>query len=167
MQSIIEEVTNLVKSGVKEVVLVGIEIASYGKDLNNKLNLVDVIEEIKEDMKISNVNLILGNEEKKEIVKYVEKYLKEHNINITKHEIKYVIGDISKVKKYVQKEKLNEGINIRESVKIEDGCNNFCSYCVIPYVRGNIRSRSKEDILSEVDLSDFFRNKLITAFNIE
>lgn len=103
-------------------------------------------EEIKEDIKISNVNLILGNEEKKEVVKYVEKYLKENK----KKEIKYVIGDISKVKQYVQKEKLDKGINIRESVKIEDGCNNFCSYCIIPYLRGRVRSRDMESIIEEV-----------------
>ena len=107
-------------------------------------------EEIKEDIKISNVDLILGNEEKKEVVKYVEKYLKE-NKKSTKKQIKYVIGDISKVKKYVQKEKLNQGINIRESVKIEDGCNNFCSYCIIPYLRGRVRSRNILDIEEEVE----------------
>ena len=104
-------------------------------------------EEIKEDIKISNVNLILGNEEKKEVVKYVEKYLKENN---NKNEIKYVIGDISKVRQYVQKEKLNKGINIRESVKIEDGCNNFCSYCIIPYLRGRVRSRDTDSIIEEI-----------------
>ena len=104
-------------------------------------------EEIKEELKISNVNLILGNEEKKEVVKYVEKYLKEKN---KENEVKYVIGDISKVKQYIQKEKLNKGINIRESVKIEDGCNNFCSYCIIPYLRGRVRSRDIYSIIEEI-----------------
>ena len=47
-------------------------------------------------------------------------------------------------------ETLEKGINIRESIKIEDGCNNFCSYCIIPYLRGRVRSRSLEDIKDEV-----------------
>lgn len=112
-------------------------------------------ESIKEEDSIKNVDLVLGNEEKKEVVKYVEKYLDENNIKfsdskIGNNNVKYVIGDISKVKKYIQKEKLEKGINIRESIKIEDGCNNFCSYCIIPYLRGRVRSRSLEDIKDEV-----------------
>lgn len=112
-------------------------------------------ESIKEEDGIKNVDLVLGNEEKKEVVKYVEKYLEENNIKFSDSKIennkaKYVIGDISKVKKYIQKEKLEKGINIRESIKIEDGCNNFCSYCIIPYLRGRVRSRSLEDIKDEV-----------------
>lgn len=112
-------------------------------------------ESIKEEDGIKNVDLVLGNEEKKEVVKYVEKYLEENNIKFSDSKIennkaKYVIGDISKVKKYIQKEKLEKGINIRESIKIEDGCNNFCSYCIIPYLRGRVRSRSLENIKDEV-----------------
>ena len=112
-------------------------------------------ESIKEENDIKNVDLVLGNEEKKEVVKYVEKYLGENNIKFSESKIennkaKYVIGDIAKVKKYIQKEKLEKGINIRESIKIEDGCNNFCSYCIIPYLRGRVRSRSLDNIKDEV-----------------
>lgn len=106
-------------------------------------------QEIKDNINISNVDLILGNEEKKEIVKYVEEYLNT-NKDSNKNVIKYTIGDISSVKKYVQTENLNKGINIRESVKIEDGCNNFCTYCIIPYLRGRVRSRSLNSIIEEI-----------------
>lgn len=64
--------------------------------------------------------------------------------------VNYVIGDISKKKKYIQEEKLERGINIRESIKIEDGCNNFCSYCIIPFLRGRVRSRNINDIIEEI-----------------
>lgn len=107
-------------------------------------------EEIKDNINILNVDLVLGNEEKKEVVKYVEEYIRECGKNKKTNKVKYVIGDISKKKKYIQEEKLETGINIRESVKIEDGCNNFCTYCIIPYLRGRVRSRDINDILEEV-----------------
>lgn len=129
---------------------------SRAKNMGGIVVLVGCYAEVvKEENNIKNVDLVLGNEEKKEVVKYVEKYLEEKNIKFSDSKIennkaKYVIGDISKVKKYIQKEKLEKGINIRESIKIEDGCNNFCSYCIIPYLRGRVRSRSLEDIKDEV-----------------
>ena len=129
---------------------------SRAKNMGGIVVLVGCYAEVvKEESDIKNVDLVLGNEEKKEVVKYVEKYLEENNIKfsdskIENNKVKYVIGDISKVKKYIQKEKLEKGINIRESIKIEDGCNNFCSYCIIPYLRGRVRSRSLEDIKDEV-----------------
>lgn len=107
-------------------------------------------EEIKDNINILNVDLVLGNEEKKEVVKHVEEYIRECGKNKKTNKVKYVIGDISKKKKYIQEEKLETGINIRESVKIEDGCNNFCTYCIIPYLRGRVRSRDINDILEEV-----------------
>lgn len=108
----------------------------YAQELNEKENII----------LIKNVDVIIGNEEKNNIVEIVEDYLKKDKKNIV-----YKISDISKVKKYVQKDKLEKGINIRESVKIEDGCNNFCSYCIIPYVRGRVRSRNIDDIILEIE----------------
>lgn len=106
-------------------------------------------QEINEKEELKNVDIIIGNQEKNNIVSVVEEYIK----NNKKDNIKlYKIGDISKVKKYVQSDSLVKGINIRESIKIEDGCNNFCSYCIIPYVRGRVRSRNIVDILNEVKL---------------
>lgn len=96
-----------------------------------------------------NVDIIIGNEEKEEIVNIVNSYIK----NIDKNKIKSTVikvSDISKIKKYNSKSLLEKGINIRESVKIEDGCNNFCSYCIIPYVRGRVRSRNINDVVNEV-----------------
>lgn len=99
-------------------------------------------QEIKDKDDIKNVDIILGNEEKKEIVKYLTEY-KVNNRLID-------ISDIGQVKKYIQKYRLDKAINVRESVKIEDGCNNFCSYCIIPYVRGRVRSRDLNEIIDEV-----------------
>lgn len=102
-------------------------------------------QEIQEGNNLENVDIIIGNQEKNDIVKYVEEYIKNYNGKKL-----YKIGDISKTKKYVQSNSLENGINIRESIKIEDGCNNFCTYCIIPYVRGRVRSRNIDEILNEV-----------------
>ncbi|MEG2348554.1 MAG: tRNA (N(6)-L-threonylcarbamoyladenosine(37)-C(2))-methylthiotransferase MtaB [Clostridia bacterium] len=109
----------------------------YAQELNNE--------------KISNVDIVIGNEEKKDIVNIVNKYIEEKaSKKDCKNSIIYRVKDISKVEKYIQNSSLQKGINVRESVKIEDGCNNFCSYCIIPYVRGRVRSRNLEEILLEV-----------------
>ena len=101
---------------------------------------------------LKNVDLVIGNEEKNNIVSIVEEYIKDNEkISQKNKNITFKVSDISKVKKYTQKDVLHTGINIRESVKIEDGCNNFCSYCIIPYVRGRVRSRNIEDIVFEVE----------------
>ena len=103
-------------------------------------------QEIKDkEKKLSNVDIVIGNEEKNNVVNIVNKY--RDNL---KKEIIYNISDISKVKRYVPKNTLNKAVDIRESVKIEDGCNNFCSYCIIPYVRGRVRSRDINEIEQEV-----------------
>ncbi len=102
---------------------------------------------VEEKENLKNVDVIIGNEEKNDIVDIVEEHIKKHGPNKT---ISYKVSDISNVKRYEQKEGLNKGINIRESIKIEDGCNNFCSYCIIPYVRGRVRSRNLDDIVREV-----------------
>lgn len=47
---------------------------------------------------------------------------------------------------------LNNFNKTRAFVKIQDGCNNYCSYCVIPYTRGNVRSKKREDVLREVQI---------------
>ena len=97
-------------------------------------------------------DLALGNEEKKEIVTYLNKYIYEKN-KLNKENTSNIIikQDINKVKRYVQKDSVNTVHEIRQAIKIEDGCNNFCSYCIIPYTRGRVRSRNLNDIVLEIE----------------
>ena len=98
----------------------------------------------KEELKkISEIDLILGNNEKKEIVKYIEQYIKEnHKIQNTEdvmHTREFVdFGDVT----YTEK--------TRAVIKVQDGCDRFCSYCIIPYARGRVRSRKPESVISEI-----------------
>ena len=97
-----------------------------------------MIQNKKED---ENADILLGNVGKSSIAEYIKKYLKN----------KEKIIDIKDVMNTCFEEmKLNNFNKTRAFVKIQDGCNNFCSYCIIPYTRGNVRSKSKEDVLSEI-----------------
>ena len=93
--------------------------------------------------KIKEINLVLGNNEKKDIVEYVEKFIKnkipEVQTEDVMHQKDFVeFGDITFTEK------------TRAVIKIQDGCDRFCSYCIIPYARGRVRSRRPEHILSEI-----------------
>ena len=103
-------------------------------------------QEISGEKKLENADIVLGNEEKNNIVEIVEKYIAKKDRKSV-----YKISDIANVKRYVQTGELIKGRTVRESVKIEDGCNNFCTYCIIPYVRGRVRSRNLNEIIMEVE----------------
>lgn len=91
---------------------------------------------------IDNVDIILGNKDKSKIVDIVEEYIKEHK------KIKNVY-DLSK-QDFEDMEIDKFESHTRAFVKIQDGCNNFCSYCIIPFVRGNVRSKKMELVIDEV-----------------
>ena len=90
---------------------------------------------------IEGVDIVLGNIGKSNIVKYIEEYKNK----------KEQIYDIRKMDTVpFESMTLNNFNKTRAFVKIQDGCNNFCSYCIIPYTRGDVRSKKKEDVLKEV-----------------
>ena len=99
------------------------------------------------------IDIVLGNKEKKDIVEYVEKFLEERsNTNANKLFPIVEVADISKQKEFDEYGCITYTERARTEIKIQDGCNNFCSYCLIPYARGRIRSRKKENILREVEI---------------
>jgi len=93
--------------------------------------------------KMPEIDIALGNEEKKDIVLYVEKFLEEKNKLIK-------IDDISIEKEFKDMGQITYTEKTRAVIKIQDGCNQFCSYCIIPYARGRVRSRNQESILKEI-----------------
>ena len=92
-----------------------------------------------------NCDIVLGNVSRREVVSAIKEYLlnKKQIINIGKHE---------KGEKF-EKMRVNNFLErTRAFVKIEDGCNRFCSYCIIPYARGRVRSKSISDLREEVKI---------------
>lgn len=87
-------------------------------------------------------DIILGNKNKSKIVEYLNNYLKEQKKIVD-------IYDLSNTE--FECMQLNNFNQTRAFVKIEDGCDNFCSYCIIPYTRGCVRSKKKEDVIEEIN----------------
>ncbi len=92
---------------------------------------------------IPEIDLVLGNNEKVEIVKYIEQYLR-------KNEKKFEIEDVMQSKEFSDFGNITFSEKTRAVIKIQDGCDRFCSYCIIPYARGRVRSRKPESIISEI-----------------
>lgn len=107
--------------------------------------------------KMPEIDIVLGNEEKKEIVQYVEKFIKENfmsaslSSNSDFQERKLIeIEDISTKKEFQDMGQITYTEKTRAVIKVQDGCNQFCSYCIIPYARGRVRSRNQESIIKEI-----------------
>ena len=120
--------------------------------------------------KIEEINLVLGNNEKKDIVEHVEKYIKnqiskkseedKRHIEIKNTKVQQItkiqkkvetqIEDVMNQKEFVEFGDITFTEKTRAVIKIQDGCDRFCSYCIIPYARGRVRSRKPEHILSEI-----------------
>lgn len=94
--------------------------------------------------KMPEIDLVPGNEEKKDIVNYIEKFIETHKKIIS-------IKDISTQKEFDELGEVSYTEKTRAVIKVQDGCNQFCSYCIIPYARGRIRSRKIENVISEIE----------------
>ena len=121
----------------------------------------------KELEKMPEIDIVLGNEEKNNIVQYVEKFitgnfkreelaedlseeLTDSEISDSKNNKLIEIEDISTKKEFEDMGQITYTEKTRAVIKIQDGCNQFCSYCIIPYARGRVRSRKQESIIKEI-----------------
>ena len=101
-------------------------------------------EQLEEDTLI---DLVIGNNMKSQVVQIVEQYIQDNRH--TEDRDAYV-ADIAHSHEYETMHIETVSEHTRAYIKIQDGCNQFCSYCIIPYARGRVRSRKMEDILQEV-----------------
>jgi len=111
-------------------------------------------DELEEDVA---VDLIIGNNKKKDLTDIIEEFLEQKQgafLNKTAKPDKTLgdttVIDINKTDEYEEMQLTHTAEHTRAYIKIQDGCNQFCTYCIIPYARGRVRSRKPEDILREV-----------------
>ncbi|MBQ9497819.1 MAG: MiaB/RimO family radical SAM methylthiotransferase, partial [Selenomonadaceae bacterium] len=107
--------------------------------------------EPEEISKIDGVDVIIGTKDRTKIVELVEAALlirnEELGIRNEQSKLLSVVGNVEDISEF--EELPHTPHRTRAFLKIEDGCNNFCSYCIIPYVRGRVRSRKLESIRAE------------------
>lgn len=97
-----------------------------------------------EVMGIDGVNMIIGTNDRHRIVERVEAYQDEQvQVNL--------VTDIMQVREFEELSVANLKDRTRAYLKIQEGCNQYCAYCIIPYARGPIRSRKPEDVVKEVE----------------
>jgi len=89
-----------------------------------------------------NIDIILGTSNKNKMIDYIEDYIDNKNKHIEVENVQKVCFEDMVLDKFEN--------HTRAFVKIQDGCNNYCSYCVIPYTRGNVRSKDKDKVISEI-----------------
>lgn len=120
-------------------------------------------EKVAQDLSI---DLVVGNNRKKDIVEILNEYYAEKEAGEQVKE-EYVI-DINHTDEYEDLEISTVTEHTRAHLKIQDGCNNFCSYCIIPYARGRIRSRTMESIKAELERlsSSGFKEIVLTGINL-
>ncbi len=108
------------------------------------------------------VDIAVGNNRKKDIVSIIEEYLK------TREQPRVEKIDINNTREYEEMQLTRTAEHTRAYIKIQDGCNQFCSYCIIPYARGRVRSRAEEDILQEVRgiVAAGYREIVLTGIHI-
>lgn len=112
------------------------------------------------------IDLVVGNNRKKDIVEILNEYYAEKEAGEQVKE-EYVI-DINHTDEYEDLEISTVTEHTRAHLKIQDGCNNFCSYCIIPYARGRIRSRTMESIKAELERlsASGFKEIVLTGINL-
>ena len=94
----------------------------------------------------ADIDIVIGNNKKKEIAKVLEDYFRERGAGAKKIERL----DIGHTSEYEDLTVSRTAGHTRVFLKVQDGCNQFCSYCIIPYARGRVRSRSREEVVAEV-----------------
>ena len=113
-----------------------------------------------EILSIDEVNLVMGTNDRKKIVEEVKKIDASRKVS--------TFDDIMKVKAFEEIEINKTNGKTRAFMKIQDGCDRYCSYCIIPYARGRVRSRDLESIVKEVEnlASNGYKEVVLTGIHV-
>lgn len=107
------------------------------------------------------IDIVIGNNHKDEIVQIITDYIRNNKLNQT-------VDDLSSPIDYENYKIYGSNERTRVDIKIQDGCNQFCSYCIIPYARGRIRSRDVESIVNEISVlaESGFKEVVLTGIHL-
>ncbi|MBR6504585.1 MAG: tRNA (N(6)-L-threonylcarbamoyladenosine(37)-C(2))-methylthiotransferase MtaB [Clostridia bacterium] len=123
------------------------QILRRAKTLNENAIIVAIgcyVQVAKEELeKIEEIDLILGTNEKNDIIEIVEQYIEEKKKKV-------IVTDVMNKKDFEDFGTITYTEKTRAVIKVQDGCDRFCSYCIIPYARGRVRSRKKVSIIKEI-----------------
>jgi threonylcarbamoyladenosine tRNA methylthiotransferase MtaB len=116
------------------------------------------------------IDLCIGNNKKGSLAEIIEEYLDtKENVHIHNKTLEdTTVIDINHTGEYEDMTLKTTAEHTRAYIKIQDGCNQFCSYCVIPFARGRVRSRKEEDILNEITgmVQAGFKEVVLTGIHI-
>ncbi len=129
------------------------------------------------------VDILIGNNRKHELLALLEQYFQEHppkereegegcsglGHGTAKEAHPYIsVGNIAEERAYEELGIRRTGEHTRAFLKVQDGCNQFCSYCIIPYARGRVRSRGMEDVVREVETlaQEGYREIVLTGIHL-
>lgn len=109
-----------------------------------------------------NCDIVLGNAKRAELIPALYEFLENRNKNVC------ISMHTGKDEKFENLSVSSMGEHTRAFIKIEDGCNRFCSYCIIPYARGRVRSKSLEDLKSELETiaSNGYKEVVLVGINL-
>ena len=122
-------------------------------------------------LKDMSIDLAIGNNRKKDLISILEEYLalREEKNKISDKTLNgKTIIDIGHTDEYENMKISRAAEHTRAFIKVQDGCNQFCSYCIIPYARGRIRSRTPEDVLEEAKMlaGNGYREVVLTGIHL-
>jgi len=123
------------------------------------------------------IDIVIGNNHKKDLLRILDEYEKKRENRTADHaaencgpvkETDREIEDIGKTKEYEALHLTKTGEHTRAYIKVQDGCNQFCSYCIIPYARGRVRSRQLDDVVEEVSAlaANGYREVVLTGIHL-
>lgn len=114
-----------------------------------------------EVLEIPGVSLVVGTADKDKIVELVEEQVEKTNPPLN------IVTDISQQYQFQELPTVVDGAKTRAFIKVQEGCNNYCAYCIIPYARGPLRSRNLESIFDEVQqlIREGFKEVVLTGIH--
>ena len=115
------------------------------------------------------IDIVIGNNKKKDLIEILNEYEREHKSGeLSEDEPLMEVIDINHTNEYEELELSTTTEHTRAYIKVQDGCNQFCSYCIIPYARGRVRSRDIHEVVAEVKrlVNEGYKEVVLTGIHL-